>query len=58
MHHNYIVEIPENGKFIDYLNGHLIGDTIVAKNHLDYTYTLSVDDSCNISGCREYCNID
>lgn len=58
MHHNYIVEIPENGKFIDYLNGHLIGDTIVAKNHLDYTYTLSVDDSYNISGCREYCNID
>lgn len=56
--HNYIVEIPENGKFIDYTNGYIIGDTIVAKNHLNYLYTLSVDDNYNLSGCREYCNLN
>lgn len=55
--HNYIIEIPEDKKYNDYTKGYIQCDQIVAKNHLDYTYTLSTDASFNLYGCREYCNI-
>lgn len=56
--HNYIVELPESKTFIDYTKGYVLGDTIVAKNHLNYAYSMSTDSLFNLSGCREYCNID
>lgn len=56
---NYIIEIPEDKAYNDYSKGYVQCDAVVAKNHLDYTYTLSVKDSQSFSmlSCREYCNI-
>ncbi|MBP5785442.1 MAG: hypothetical protein J6W16_07675, partial [Methanobrevibacter sp.] len=34
------------------------GDMMVAKNHLNYSYTMDMDEMLTLSGCREYCNID
>ena len=57
--HNYIVEIPETKPFIDYyVNGHLLGNSSVTKNHLNYQYTLCTNNDYGLSGCREYCNIN
>jgi hypothetical protein len=33
--HNYIVELPENGQYIDYTIGHIFGDTTITQNHLN-----------------------
>ena len=56
---NFIVEIPEDKRYNDYTKGYIQCDQIVAKNHLDYTYTLSVESkaSFNVLSCRDYCNI-
>ena len=56
--YNYIVELLENSKHIDYTKGYILGDAITTKNHLNYQYSISVDSNYNLSGCREYCNID
>lgn len=56
--YNYIVELPENSKHIDYTKGYILGDAIATKNHLNYQYSISADSDYNLSGCREYCNID
>lgn len=57
---NYIIEIPEGKVYNDYSKGYVQCDMAVAKNHLDYSYTLSVKDDRSFSmlSCREYCNID
>lgn len=57
---NYIIEIPEGKAYNDYSKGYVQCDMAVAKNHLDYSYTLSVKDDRSFSmlSCREYCNID
>ena len=57
VHHNYIIEIPETKKYNEYTKGFIQCDQIVAKNHLDYTYTMSVDNNYNLLSCRDYCNI-
>lgn len=56
---NYVIEIPEDKAYNDYSKGYVQCDAAVAKNHLDYTYTLSVSDSkrFDMLSCREYCNI-
>ena len=56
--HNYIVEIPETKVQNEYWKGYIQGDMMVAKNHLNYSYTMDMDEMLNLSGCREYCNID
>lgn len=56
--HNYIVEIPEAKSYNDYIKGYIQCDMMVAKNHLDYSYTMNMDELFNLSACREYCNID
>lgn len=56
--HNYIVELPEYGKYNNYIDGYIFGDAIMAKNHLNYQYSMNVDANYNLSACREYCSIN
>lgn len=56
--HNYIVEIPEYKTVNTYQKGYIQCDQIIAKNHLDYTYTLSTTSQYDLLSCRDYCNID
>lgn len=58
LYRNYVVEIPEDKKYNNYLRGYINCDQIVAKNHLDYTYTLSTTEDFDVLSCRDYCNID
>lgn len=55
--YNYLIEIPEDTIYNDYSRGYIQCDQIVTKNHLDYTYTLSTDNSFGLHKCRDYCNI-
>ena len=57
--YNTLVEIPEDTIYNEYQKGYVQCDQILMKNHLDYTYTLSIayDDQSCVNGCREYCNI-
>lgn len=57
--YNKLIEIPEDTIYNEYQKGYIQCDQILMKNHLDYTYTLSIgsDTYSSISGCREYCNI-
>lgn len=56
--HNYVVEIPEDKEWNDYSKGYIQSDMLITKNHLNYSYTMDMDANFNLSGCREYCNID
>ena len=58
VYHNYVVEIPEGESYNDYMAGYIQADVVVAKNHLNNVYTLSADSNRQLSGCREYCNIN
>lgn len=55
--HNYVIELPESSKHNDYTKGYIVCDQIVCKNHLNYAYTMPMDNNYSLSNCREYCNI-
>lgn len=56
--HNYVIEIPEGKIYNEYYNGYIQCDMMVAKNHLNYAYSMDMDEFFNLSNCREYCNIN
>ena len=56
--HNYIVELPESKIVNEYWKGYIQCDMMIGKNHLDYSYTMNMDDLHNLNECREYCNIN
>ena len=56
--HNYVIEIPESKMYNEYYKGYIQCDMMVAKNHLDYSYSMNMDEMFNLSSCREYCDIN